>query len=437
MTSHQFVIPESPAVFDRHQKVDSICERLHRILAGRSAEVLLAEADASGGASLPDFGRIAVLPSWTWLHSRVNVGRKDRGDDGRRLLLPVRAMWSPGSVVVVAEGTDSTLNWTAVGMGHTGMGTCEISANASGSRYDESDQGMNTPPKVLNLSPESRMSMHRELEHIVTDGRQAWWDLMMDIEIVLERALHRAHAHISAEIAGTDFQTADFNAVLDPIGLQTVKDKMSVGDEDTTSTVIERLIEKCLTPTTFLNVEPTRYINITLDRDSKAAIRKAIGDPHVGPKIRKLAREVGHTDLPLLVSEYNKQHPADRLSTRRAAAALTVQPDPMANRTNYEDIDESHSHRQVRSNPVFRTALPPTPKERLTADATETTSGQSSATSGDSEAHTYANAASTSQMGPVAAKIAHRVGPAGPALRVPNSTTNLGHISTRKIERNA
>lgn len=353
MTSHEFSVSESRSSYDRHQKVNSICSRLHRILAGRSAQESLAAADASGGASLPAFGSLAILPSWTWLHSSINVGRKDRADDGRRLLLPVRVIWQPGSVAVIGEGDTVSVDWTSVGLGNSGHGRTTITSGARES-FDEPDQGANTPPAHLNLRPESRMTLHQQLAFLVADGKQAWWDLMMDMEGVLETALRRSHAHISAEIAGTDFKTAEFNPVLDPIGLQTVKDRMLVGDDESDTTVIGRLIEKCLKPTTFMKVEPTRYINITLDRDSKAAIRKAIGDPHIGSKIRNLAREVGHTNLPLLVAEYQIRHPADRLSSRRAAAALTVQPDPMAARTNFEDIDESKTSRQVRSSPVFR-----------------------------------------------------------------------------------
>ena len=69
-------------------------------------------------------------------------------------------------------------------------------------------------------------------------------------------------------------------------------------------------------------MDPLRYIAVTLRRDAEQEIRRRIGDPRIGPKIRALHRQHPGISLPDLVDRYRELHPQDRLSVRRAAAAL-------------------------------------------------------------------------------------------------------------------
>ena len=59
-------------------------------------------------------------------------------------------------------------------------------------------------------------------------------------------------------------------------------------------------------------------------------MRRAIGDPHVGPKVRGLARELGTTDVDTIVAAYRRRWPGDHLAADRAGQALSVGSDAMA-----------------------------------------------------------------------------------------------------------
>ena len=103
----------------------------------------------------------------------------------------------------------------------------------------------------------------------------------------------RAHSSIRAEMG--DPRTGTLGApVVDQVKLDQLRDQMMFGD-DTHSSAAERLLKLCTSPGTFRRVDPLRYLTTAIRRDATTAVRRAIGDPHIGPKVRGLARELGTT----------------------------------------------------------------------------------------------------------------------------------------------
>ncbi|GAB2734341.1 hypothetical protein [Nocardioides pakistanensis] len=306
---------------DRHATLHSLTDRLHAILVGQAAEALLSRPEG-----LPDEAGLWVTPSWVWLFSRVDVGRKDRALDGSRLRLPVRLDWSQGPLVFVAEGEKRVCGWTAAGLGHSGTGTVSVSVSPS-AVLDAIEADIDTGlPQQVVLAVRGRVALVTELERLVEEGRSARWSAMLYLEPYIESALHRAHASVAHELS---VASGEPQKLLDETKLASIRDRMLLGDEDHPGKIAQ-LLDRCLKPTTFAKVEPLKYIKESLRRDANTEVRRAIGDPHIGHKVRRVAREIGTDDLDQIIATYRERYPNDRLSKQRAAAAMSVAPDAMA-----------------------------------------------------------------------------------------------------------
>lgn len=305
---------------DRHGSLDALCAKLHAIIVGRRAEELLADVDA-----LPEETGVWVSPSWVWLHSRVNVGRKERGANGVRLRLPVRVDWSEGPLHLVPVGAPIVLHWTAAGLGHTGADALTVSAVSylMDDQVEEQPSGMPTSVAVPVIS---RMELVAELTRLAAAGHSARWEALEYLEPYITRALTLAQSSVAHEMSQT---WGAYQAVVDATKLEAIRDQMLLGDESHPGKV-SQLLDRCLKPETFKKVEPLKYIKESLRRDANTEIRRAIGDPHIGAKIRRVARELSTRDVDTIVDEYRERYPKDRLSRDRAVAALSVAPDAMA-----------------------------------------------------------------------------------------------------------
>lgn len=305
---------------DRHPSLVDLCGRLERILVGRAAARLLESPEA-----LPEHGGLWVAPMWSWVFSRIHVGRKDRAGDGSRFRLPIRAEWSAGEVVVVTEKSAVLQEWTTAGLGHSGLGVTEVRlADVETDQMVREETGL---PISVALPRRSRRELVSRLTEMVEDAKRAHWESLAWIEPFVERALTNAHAAVSNEL---QVNPGRFSSVLDETKLKMIADHMLLGD-DSHQGKVSLLLEKCLAPSTFVRCEPVRYIKEALRRDANNEVRRALGDPHIGTKVRAIARLLGpRANIDQVVEEYRRQYPSDRLSHARASAALSVAPDAMA-----------------------------------------------------------------------------------------------------------
>lgn len=308
----------------RHPWVDNITAMLQRIVHGRAAEQAAADLDTErGGAGWSLF----VLPAWGWAVSRINVGRKDRVvGSPQRLLLPVRLTWSPAGVLVVAGDRARQASFTAAGMGHSAVGTVQLDPGRPAGEGGLPD-GVLEPAPVWGPRATGRVGVLGELDRLVDDGRAGYWEVMSFLEGKVERALHFATSRASTEL----LDVGERARALDDISLETLRSTMvygALGQGDPSP--IQRLVERCTAPGTFARVDPERYILTSVRRDARAEVRKALGDPHIGSKIRAVAAELGPVGVDALIAAYRARYPGDRLSVNRALAALSVRAHPNA-----------------------------------------------------------------------------------------------------------
>lgn len=319
----------------KHPSLEVLCARLERIMHGQAAQAILDAGD------LPERAGIVTLPAWSWKHPLIDVGRKDKAHGtGERMLMPVRNNWDTPMVVLVADEAVPVAYRTR-GMGHATAGQSKLvrrpgQAPVSGVTALPSL----AEPVFVGAGIPSRNAAY--LTALVKAGDSARWEILADLEPKLRATVYKAHSSVSYEIG---LSTGVVEPMLDELGLEQIVDAMMYGELQDDGDVetfgrdkgkpsaIFRLIELCLEPDCFLRVDPLRYMTKHMRRDAETQIRRRLGDPHIGPKIREIARRHPRAEIADIVEAYREVYPKDRLSLPRARAALSVSPSASARST--------------------------------------------------------------------------------------------------------
>lgn len=325
----------------RHPTLDSLCSHLETILWGRAAEDLLSAAgavDAAAGGTRPR--TLVLLPAWDWRLPAMEIGRKGRDhESGEALLMPVRLDWGGNEALVRLEGhrgPERPYHWTAQSMGWTDRGELTHDSEFSQKNSHEAENlsrvvSLNAIVSDVSYSaPGIYRCTAQSLHDLVRAGRQSQWQLLFSLEPFVTATVHKAHSAVSHEIGAL---TGRVQTVLHETGIEQVVNVMMVGDSavDTADGAsVSRLLEHCLRPDRFAKVDPLMYLSRNLRRDAEDHIRRAIGDPRIGPKVRRVAAQMPGASLEEIVTAYRAEFPQDKLSTSRAQAALNVGSDPMA-----------------------------------------------------------------------------------------------------------
>lgn len=314
----------SPADLDRpcggrHPWLDSLCAWLDAMAVGSAAKSLLEAGD------LPQAGAVVALPTWSWVLPSVDVGRKGVGYDQVPLRLPVRLSWSCGPVLVHRAGDDDVLQWNGSGLGRTDQGRMRM-GEARAAVLAENLLGWDDQlPEAATVTIMGSSQIRAELGRLAVAGDHARWELMAHLETrYVGREMTLAAARVVAEVSDGADQG------LDELTIETLTARFVYGDpgQDAPSP-LARLLEHALTPTQFHRVDPGRWLVVALRRDTERFIRHYLGDPGVGPKVRRLARELGSGSLDDLVAAYQERHPRDRVAHHRARSALAVAAGPL------------------------------------------------------------------------------------------------------------
>ena len=297
---------------DRHGWLDELCGHLQAAIWAAGAADLLADR-----ATWPTRGAVLTLPCWRWAVPAADVGRKSRAADGGTLLLPARVAWDPGAGVLVPQGRSVPASWRTAGLGLGDGGGALLACT----RHPEVRLDPRTwLPDRVTATAATRTGMAHDLARITAAGRAARWDLLQMLEPYVRSAVVRGHARVAAEVAGESNHSGP-RVVLDDTDQEVVIDTLLLG-EGAGPGHVARMLDRCLRPGTFTRVDPLRYIAVTLRRDAEQEIRRRIGDPRIGRKVRALHRLHPGICLPDLVERYRALHPQDRLTPRQAAAAL-------------------------------------------------------------------------------------------------------------------
>lgn len=280
-------------------------------------------ADALAGLDADLNYMVALLPTHTRVLSETKSGER---------FVDVFLGWENGPVVTVPLGGARDVAWTYVEHGKTRRGSATLTASAgsglvtvTGEHPAEADQ-----PVVLALLGARRVE--RMVRKLTTQAQSSEWTLISELEryilFSLETASRRVAREIEGDVEDTDivdyYADRDNHGVIDKITIDKLAGELLYGAEGAVATsVLRRLVLRCAT--TAINQQPLgAYLAVNIYSQAELHVRREIGDPHVGRKVRRLARETGAADIETLIAAYRKAHPRDELGRKRAIAALTA-----------------------------------------------------------------------------------------------------------------
>lgn len=316
----------------RHRGLAVLARQLELVLLGRAADLLLQGGIPEGPH------RVVVLPVWDWRLPAMEVGRKAQDRlTGATLLLPVRLDWGGNEALVRLEPADAPAQdyaWMAQSLGWEDEGattaptpTCSIT---NWQHTFTSVTSTSTVRTVITSGSVLRIEVERTLKALSRAGAEAEWQFLIGLEPFVTSTVHKAHSAVCHEIGELRGRVVD---MLDETGLEQVVNVMmfgAVGEGPAAPSSARRMLELCLRPECFRRVDPMMYIHVHLRRDAEDEVRRAVGDPRIGRKVRRVAAQMPGATVDEVVREYRIQHPQDRLSVSRAEAALSVGADAMA-----------------------------------------------------------------------------------------------------------
>lgn len=328
-----------------------ICASIGDKVTAGHAQALLESID-----SLPNVGTVIVAPNWTDAPPAIDVGRKGKTASGDTVLMPVRLDWQGGNVLVTDRASSPTRVVRIIGLGHdTTIETpvleirealssdAESLTSSSVSDMEDTDGadvlhmedrypksapiGASTvPPTLVNFA--SKAHLRRILHGLVNKGNESSWGLVHSLEPFTLLKLNQANAYVAAELG--EFREHASATVLDDIDVEDLLTKLLYGDraaatKDAAKTsVIIRMVERSTDPLTFRRVDPMHYIAVFIRARAEEAVRTRIGDPKIGPKIRRIATKTGAKSIEEVIKNYREKYPNDSLAHRRAYMALTA-----------------------------------------------------------------------------------------------------------------
>lgn len=293
-----------------HATSEQLCTLLDQMIWARSAT----------GMERPRHRvRLHALPPTMWIRPARGVGGHKTARTGS---LPATIAWHHGPLHAADPTRTSPVStgWTVEAAGTHLDGVIDLTeghtvlGRPSGSMWPAHRAPVLTAYEAT-----------RTLDKYVEAGELARWSMLTHLEQFAHENVHRVAASICREITGIEaHETAA--ALLDDQQLDQVVTDVVYGSTGPDSRIL-RSLDRCLDPATTRNVDPIRYLTTQIRRDLADQIRVAIGDPQVGPRVRRVARSLGiGAGLEAIIARYNDLHPSDRVSTTRAIRALTVAP---------------------------------------------------------------------------------------------------------------
>jgi len=261
--------------------------------------------------------RVHALPPTMWIRPARGTGGAKAAADG---VLPAAITWNSGTVHLAGSDENISAGWEVDAAGTKQSGSIHLArGEAANGRPDRRMWPVHHSPAL------SSRDAGRALDQLQEDGELARWQMLTSLEDFAHRQIGSVATSIFREVA--DLPETDLApALLDDQQLEVVVTHGIYGRSGKDSRIL-RSLDRCLDPATTRTVDPIRYLTAQVRRDLADQVRVAIGDPHVGSRVRRIARALGTgASLEEIIDRYNQVHSSDRASTTRAIRALTVAP---------------------------------------------------------------------------------------------------------------
>lgn len=221
-------------------------------------------------------------------------------------------IWSDSPLIL---DEDHTVEWIA----ETARGS--VLAYTDGSMHGA------LPAAIVELAP---------LRVLREKGKTEAWKLVMRLEPYIASLVSSAARRIAAEVGQP-------GSVLDDAAVEEVVSDLVTGG------LVLKLVERMATTDKLLSQSLGSYLHINLRSMTETAVRRRIGDPHVGRKIRRAFSDSGAGSMAELLKFYHARYPSEKLAEKRALAALSAGSLVGASALPFDEtiFEETHEHRHI------------------------------------------------------------------------------------------
>lgn len=298
-----------PHMPSRAQTVEAI------VLTRQALDAAAIQVTASGG---PRRGLFITLPSTL--------------DDS-----DVRITWDKPYAFVV-EDSHASLTWSVVDA-RTGRfdGVAVIDDDARTIQIGD----LGTVTVQITRFGSSRV-LKQARERLGRAARDARWQLLMALEPMVTRFVQQA----SLEIAGDTGHVEQIVAnVSKPIGmlnfdeLSALVSELLLGRDGSDGSIAINMLQRLAERHDTLAVDVRTYLARNLKSAATSAVRRQVGDPKIGPMVRRLAARQENTDVMSLVRELRTRFPSEHIGVKRVRAALNVAASPHMNALSLHELE--------------------------------------------------------------------------------------------------
>lgn len=160
-------------------------------------------------------------------------------------------------------------------------------------------------------------------------GGAARFELVNALEFHVSELLEASSRLVARELEGRLGDEAETwapslnHGVADKVALESLATDLLWGADEQADSIVLRMVDRAAT--THINNQPLgSWFDTNLRARSEEAVRRHIGDPHIGRKIRRLAREQSPSSVEELIELYRRAHPRESVGRERVIAALSA-----------------------------------------------------------------------------------------------------------------
>lgn len=235
-----------------------------------------------------------------------------------------RIEWDTPTVAVVERGTSQTFRWVIQDSTlDTMTGALTVTANGTVTG--------NPPPTTsglthLTTTTSGRRRTRQVLNNIAAEGNHHLFVLVAELTAFTHRAVSAAAKRVYREIHDLPREDPDERviAAIDSVEADAVVDSMLYGEPGESSSVIIRLLRRAALTDLTTRKSTMKIIATAIWSSAETRVRAAIGDPHAGRIIRRIARSINSTDPETVLAAYRHAHPDKSMGVSRIQAALTA-----------------------------------------------------------------------------------------------------------------
>ncbi len=294
-----------------------------------AAEKLLEDVEA-----IPACGSIVALPQFAIVDF-----------EGRESIN--RIQWAGASCVrTVDDHVSLSLHWKIEDSAlPTQSGTLMVEPQAGGGHVCAGELphlAPGTEPRVL--SGWSRHALERSLATVRDQGKQEMFSLVMSLLPYVRQSVDSAARRIYREIHDVPAsQDVAIIPVIDQVEADVVIDRMLYGDDSSNWSMVTRLIRRVAATDAVVKKSVMQFISTAIWSSAETHVRAAIGDPHTGRVIRRLARLIRSAEPQVVLDVFRETYPEAQMGLNRVKAALTAGATIGAQQVAWDTVSDDES----------------------------------------------------------------------------------------------